>query len=387
MAQPDPFLPPALFSRWLKLRLQILDAIARGAAVSLAAWIGSLLCIYYYFHLVTPISLFANLAVVPIAYFVLALSLLSLIAAPVSAVLSTIFNNANWLLSRAVLALVHLFAAIPNGHFYLPEPGAAYTPVSITILDEGTGAAAHIRANGYDWLIDSGGARSYERTLKAYLHSHGVNRLEGLILTHGDSQHLGGAGGVIGDFAPREIYDNPLGVRSTLQREIAERFNPRFLVRDGALALGRDVEAQVLYPPPHARISSADDAPIVVKMTIDNSTTVLFESDAGEESEHALVNSGDDLRSDILIKGQHHTGGSGTPEFLEAVQPRIIIATSRESPVAENITDEWANEVGRRGIKLFRQDKTGAVEITFQSNGEYQARSYLSGEIFRSSNR
>jgi len=51
-----------------------------GASVSLAAWIGSLALIYWYFHLITPVSLLANLVVVPIAYFVLALAMLSLIA-------------------------------------------------------------------------------------------------------------------------------------------------------------------------------------------------------------------------------------------------------------------------------------------------------------------
>ena len=76
----------------------------------------------------------------------------------------------------------------------------------------------------------------------------------------------------------------------------------------------------------------------------------------------------------------------GTIEFIEAVQPRLIVATSRESPIAEKLSDEWAGEMAARGIKLFRQDQTGAVEIEFR-DGEWQARSYLTGETFRSSNR
>ncbi|MBV9008109.1 MAG: ComEC/Rec2 family competence protein [Verrucomicrobia bacterium] len=387
VAQPDPFLPPALFSPLLKVRIKILDALARGASVSLAAWLGSLLCIYWYFHLVTPVSLFANLAVVPIAYFILALSLLSLIAAPLSSALSIIFNNANWLLSRVVLALVHLFATIPYGHIYLPEPGASRAAVSMTILDEGTGGGAHIRAHGYDWLIDCGSARTYERTLKAYLHSRGLKRLEGLILTHGDSQHIGAAGSVIGDFSPREIYDNPLGVRSTLQREIAQRFAPQILTRGDALLLGRDIEASILYPPSNLRVSAADDAPLIIQVNVGDKTNVLFESDAGADAEAALVASGADLQSDILVKGQHHHGSSGTPAFLDAVRPKLIIATSRESPVAEQITDEWKRTVAQRGIKLFAQDETGAVEITFSADGQWKARSYLTGETFRSSSR
>jgi beta-lactamase superfamily II metal-dependent hydrolase len=113
---------------------------------------------------------------------------------------------------------------------------------------------------------------------------------------------------------------------------------------------------------------------------------VLFESDAGVQAEVALLGSGDDLKSDILIKGQHHSGVSGTSEFLDAVNPSLIIATSRESPVAEQISEEWSSEIARRGIHLFRQDRTGAVEIQFRSEG-WTARSYLTGEAFRSNTR
>jgi competence protein ComEC len=384
--QPDPFLPRTLFGKLRNLEIATWNAIARGASVSLAAWIGSLPCIYWYFHLITPVSLFANLAVVPIAYFVLALALLSLITAPLSSALSIIFNNANWLLSRGVLALVHFFAALPGGHFYLSEIASPRAPVMITVLDEGTGAAAHVRVNGYDWLIDCGGDRTYEKTLKAYLHSRGVNRLEGLILTHGDAQHIGGAPAAIDDFSPREIYDNPLSVRSVLQRQLLGRFIPRHLIWGDSLAFGRNVNVKILYPPPDIRVASADDAPLIIQLTIDENTTVLFESDAGAAAEAALLESGEELKSDILIKGQHHEGSSGTLDFIAAVQPRIIISTSRESPIAEKLRDEWTSEIAARDIKLFRQDETGAVAIDIRPD-EWTARSYLTGEVFRSSKR
>src|SRR5438046_648580 len=219
---PDSFLPPALLSRAQRFCIKVGRNVARGASVSLAAWIGSLPLIYWYFYLITPVSLLANLVVVPIAYFVLALAMLSLIAAPISSALSIIFNNTNWLMSHAVLGLVHFFALLPSGHLYLPRFTESHTPIMITVLDEGTGGAAHIRANGYDWLIDCGGERNYERTLKSFLHSRGVNRLQGILLTHGDAHHIGAALETIANFAPREIYDNPLEVRSSAQRRFRD---------------------------------------------------------------------------------------------------------------------------------------------------------------------
>ncbi|PYL02694.1 MAG: hypothetical protein DME32_05805, partial [Verrucomicrobia bacterium] len=66
---PDPFLPRALLSRAQRFCIKVGRKLARGASVSFAAWIGSLPLIYWYFYLITPVSLVANLVVVPIAYF------------------------------------------------------------------------------------------------------------------------------------------------------------------------------------------------------------------------------------------------------------------------------------------------------------------------------
>jgi competence protein ComEC len=386
----DPFLPPPLLSRMQRIYAAMGRGLARGASVSLAAWIGSLALIYWYFYLITPISLLANLVVVPIAYFVLALAMLSLIAAPLSSGLSIVFNNANWLTSHAVLYLVNLFALLPGGHVYLPRFTERPAPIMITVLDEGTGGAAYVRANNHDWLIDCGGQRNYEHTLKSFLHSKGINRIEGILLTHGDAQHIGGAADTVADFAPHEIYDNPLDVRSAVQRRLSEalqlaRIKPRHLVRGDSLFFGSDVHADIFYPTPDLKITAADDAPLIVQLVIEN-VRVLFESDAGANAEAALLEAGNNLQSDILIKGQHHSGGSGTARFLEAVKPKVIIATSRPSPIAEQITEEWTKEIAQRGIKLFRQDQTGAVEIQFGNEG-WRTRAYLTGETFRSSSR
>src|SRR5438132_4103131 len=79
---PDSFLPRVLLHGPRRLLHVCFEWVGRGASVSLAAWIGSLPLILWYFYLVTPVSLFANLLVVPIAFFILAMALLLLLFAP-----------------------------------------------------------------------------------------------------------------------------------------------------------------------------------------------------------------------------------------------------------------------------------------------------------------
>src|SRR5213079_480233 len=110
---PDPFLPRSLL-RGPRLRMHAaFEWLCRGTGVSLAAWAGSLPLVLWYFYIVTPISLVANLIVVPIAFFILAIALLSLLSTPLLPGLAVIFNNANWLLAQIVIGIVHLFAQIP----------------------------------------------------------------------------------------------------------------------------------------------------------------------------------------------------------------------------------------------------------------------------------
>src|SRR6266446_2447499 len=118
---PDPFLPRRLVSGLRRMIGVGYEWICRGGSVSLAAWLGSLPLIFWYFHLITPSSLFANLVVVPIAFFILAIALLSLVVAPIASGLSLIFNNANWTLATAVIAFIQWFAQVPGSHYYVAE--------------------------------------------------------------------------------------------------------------------------------------------------------------------------------------------------------------------------------------------------------------------------
>jgi ComEC/Rec2-related protein len=387
---PDPFLPRSLLRgprRWIH---SALEWVCGGASVSLAAWIGSLPFILWYFHIVTPISLFANLLVVPIAFFILAIALLSLVATPLLTWLAIVFNNANWFLAQLVLGIVQLFAQVPGGHFYVAAPHwSENLTAKITVLDLGAGGAAYLRTEGANWLFDCGSERSYQRVVREYLHWAGVNRLDGLVLTHGDSLHVGGAAELLHDYPRVRLIDNPTPDRSSVHRQLQRLFQERGFKPDDLAAgdtfrLSRDVIAGVLFPPRTFSARRADDQTYVIQVSIAPSTSVLFMSDSGVETERALLAHNLNLHSDIVVKGQHHSGNSCSGSFLDVVRPRLIIATSRDFPPNERVGDNWAEDLRTRGIKLFRQDETGAVTVRFRSDG-WEAQSYLTGETFRSS--
>ena len=388
----DPFLPRALFTKGRRALDKGLTWLARAASVSFAAWVGSLPLMFWYYHLVTLISLLANLVVVPIAFFVLAGAMLSLVTSPFSQSLSIIFNNANWALTKLILGAVNLFAQMPAGHFYSEhwhQPSGAI--LEINALDLRSGAALHLRDAHSDWLIDAGPARDCDRVLLPYLRTRGVNRLDGFVVTHVDPAHLGGAGSIVGDFRPRQLIDTAAADRSSLHRKFLEflatkRRIPRFCQAGDEVKFSPDVTAKILFPPANFRATRADDQAFVIQLMVSGRARVLLMSDSGETTEQFLLQNYPDLRCEILIKGQHHSGVSGTAAFLERVRPSAIVATSRDFPESERLKPEWMEDIRARGIKLFRQDETGAVQIRLYREG-WEVTAYVTGETFRSSSR
>jgi len=387
---PDPFVPRSLLrgpQRWLHAGFKWL---CRGTGVSLAAWLGSLPLVLWYFYIVTPVSLVANLIVVPIAFFILAIALLSLLSTPLLPALAIIFNNANWLLVRLVMGIVQFLAQIPGGHFYVEHPHWPEKLLAkITVLDVQAGAAVHLQSGHANWLFDCGSDRTYPRVLREYLHWAGVNRLSGVLLTHGDANHLGGTTQLLEDFPEIHFVDNPTPdhsvVHKRLQRLLQEHgIKPDNLTAGDSFRLSHSVTAHVLFPPRNFSSPMADDQAYVVRVLVAPATSILFMSDSGAKTEEQLLTQSLDLRSDIVIKGQNHSGASCSDPFLDAVQPRLIIATSSDFPRYERVSDTWIENLQKRGIRLFRQDETGAVILRFRQNG-WEAQSYVTGETFRSS--
>ncbi len=290
-----------------------------------------------------------------------------------------------------MIAFVHWAAQLPASHYYVAAPTWRNGVFAkITVLDVGAGGAVHIRSEGENWLLDCGSVRDYDRVLRSYLHGAGVNRLDGLLLSHGDSLHIGGAESLLHDLVPAVLVDSGTIDRSAVHRRLRENFSNRRmkvlnLSAGDEFKIAPNLIGKVLFPPPKFSATTADDQALVVQLSV-STTKILFMSDSGYPTEKALLGSNSDLHSDILVKGQHHSGKSGLDSFLKAVQPRLIVATSRDFPQQERVSDEWAEHVGASGIKLFRQDETGAVELEFSRDG-WQAKAYVTGEIFRSANR
>lgn len=382
--EPDPFIPVPLWTKWQKKRHELAGHTAGLLAVSLAAWIGSLPLTVFYFHMVSLSALAANLLVVPLSFLIMATAVLSLASGLASAALAAVFNNANLAFIKFLLHIIQAAASLPGS--FVPVAGWQAPPAAITVFDCGSGGAIALQNGGRLWLIDCGSRWDFENVVTPWMRSTGHWSPDTLMLTHGDADHIGGVGTLLDTNSLPRMIDSTLTDRSPVRRRLhAAAATANFPISKAQTGdrfeIGPSMTLQILHPPPDLVAATADDKSLVA--LVDSSPTrVLILSDAGPTTfEWLLQNQRSAIAADILILGRHHSGAPPEASFLRAVNPSLIIATAAGFPSNEPIDEEWASMVESLGIRLFRQDRTGAAMIGLEKEG-FVAKGFLNGETF-----
>jgi competence protein ComEC len=420
----DPLIPDPLVSEWRKWAERKWTECKQLACGSLAAGIGLLPMMAEYFHLFAPVSLVANLLVVPLVSVIMAVGMASLVAHPVWPWLAEMFNNANFLLLHLMLRSVAWLNEVPFGHFFVQAPpvwlSVAYyvglvalllwparrllvagigvavvagllavhflrePAVEITVLDVPEGMALFVNTPGErdDWLFDGGGGNSGERTVLPFLRAQGVDRLAGMLVTVKDAAHVRGLDQLLPTLPPRTTVVADSAARSSAywrwRTELNRRTIPVRSVRAGDAWQIKGLQVTVLHPAPAATAQRSDDNSLVLALEY-GPTRVLLLSDAGATVERRLVASGADLRCAVLVKGGHGTELSATTELLAAARPAVVVQTVNEWPSRRHPDAALRQRVEAQEARLLRTDETGAVTLRLTGKG-YTLRTCLPAE-------
>ncbi len=358
---PDRFLPRSLWTPWQRAREFCWRRVSELAGVSIAASAGSLPFSAGYFNVVTPSGFVANLLLVPFAIGILAEAIFSMLASLAGSV-ALLFNNVNWLLAHGMLGIVHFFALLPGGYFFVSTaPGLP--ECRITVLDLNPGQAIVIQSMGSVWLVDCGNSSSYLHTVRPFLQSRGVNRLDGLVITRGAAASIGAAEEVIDDFAPREIVESSAPDRSIARRELENSGHRMTAVKSGdQWRFSPAVTCAVLFPPAGFEAGAASDKSLVLRVE-DGKTRVLLMSDSAFTGEHWLLDQPGALRASVVVFAGQSADLVGTDEFIGAVHPFAAIrgAPAYAAPVGEDRL--WAGKLRGQGVIPFLQSNTGAATV------------------------
>jgi len=388
--------------------------IRAGLLVSLAACLGSAPLVARYFNIVSPISLVANLFVIPWMFVILAASLVFIAFGLIWHPLGLIFGEASrfgfWVLVKAV----SLFAKIPYAYWRVPSPPWAAiagwylffylllnrrrfrmrtslfviaallacniaiwnracaksdNSLRITFLDVGKGDSAFVEfPGGPTMLIDGGDVAPYDFgriVVGRFLASRGINSVDIVVATHPHADHLGGLLAVLDNFTVRYVIDTGDSDAGPLYRQyqglLARGVMRRITVQQGDSIRGLgDVRVDVLNPP-RTRFAAPNDNSMVLKLCY-RGVCVLMGGDIKEEAARSLAAKYGAALSSEILKVPHHGGslGEATQAFIQCVKPRVAVISTRNRIVSDSLLSSLA----AAHVVVYRTDKNGAVAVT-----------------------
>lgn len=379
---PDPFIPRSLALRHRRPWESPAQHLAGLMSVSLAAWIGALPLTLWYFGQLSLVSIPANCVLIPVSFLVMAgatsslgLTILHLPGLPLA------INRLTGWCAALLQGLASFFAHLPGATVELTPLEIAFSGLpqaqpSLIVFDLRQSCAAQAivlpaAADAPDlpvWLIDPGDYRSYATHVRPWIRAQGIHELEGLVLTHGDSQHVDAARFCLRDFAIRRLVFSPHGGRSSTWRQLHQQpLTPnqiRMELATGShLNLAPELNLRVLFPPPGFPDQALADDECLVLLLEWHGWRILSLADSGFTTEKWLLEHQPDLRCDVLIRSPHCRDASTLPEFLNAVCPKCVISTNYSFPPSERIPDSLRAELAARDIRLFDLAGTGAVTL------------------------
>jgi competence protein ComEC len=378
----DPFIPASLLSARRLLLDKATGVLAASIAISLSSWLGSAGLLAWHFQSISLVAIVANVFMVPFAGVIITIASFSLAASGIKLIwLAILGNKVNVGIAMALTGLAQFFASWPAATVNTGAIGEKSPDPEVLRLDlmgdRGDGAALlTVPRRGVTplhWLIDSGGLRTYQGQVLPLLRSRGINRLDALILTHGDAGHIGAAPQVISLFRPPLLFETVLENRSPAYSAITTAATNQGLrllgiERGQRLAIGDGTVITVLAPHPTEAGRLADDRALVLKIS-HAGQTILLSSDSGFDTANALLRSGADLRADVWVRGQHSEGTPVPDPFVNAVNPRVVLSSHAEFPKSEQIHDSLRKALSDRGIPLFEIGPSGTVSLELGETG------------------
>ena len=271
--------------------------------------------------------------------------------------------------SAGAIWIMPLFAVTP------PKP--SWGEAWIDVLDVGNGLAIVVRTASHALAYDAGPAwhgdgDTGSRIVVPYLRGEGVARLDGLVVSHADDDHAGGAISLAASREPPWLL-SPLPASHPLQ----SMFDTSIRCEAGRRWRWDGVEFAVLHPAaeayapePGRKARKENDRSCVLRVATIGASALLT-GDAEARSEYEMLRrDAAALRSSVLVVPHHGSRTSSTPEFLDAVAPAVAVFSVG---YLNRFHHPHAAIVGRylqSGAAVRRTDREGALRVVLPAQPE-----------------
>lgn len=279
-----------------------------------------------------------------------------------------------WKYIVPILSFALLHYLIPN---LLPRQDVFY-------LDVGQGDATLIRMDHKTILIDTGGIMGIgtieeSRTkqlvsnkLIPFFRSLGISKIDYLIITHGDYDHIGGAIHFVHDFKIEKVIFN-CGAFDELEQELIEFLNKKKIPYYSCIK-ELNISDNKLYFLNHKDYGNENDNSSVIYTEINN-YKFLFMGDARAEVEQDLIEKYNLTDIDVLKVGHHGSKTSSSKSFINEIKPKYSVISAGKNNLYGHPNDSVLNNL--IDSQIYRTDQDGSIMFKIKNN-KLEIETYLS---------
>jgi len=264
-----------------------------------------------------------------------------------------------------------------------PADGIAIAPngtLEVHFINVGQSVSTLIVSpEGETMLIDTGHYRDDGEHVLQYLRSKEVERIDYMVSTHGDADHIGGNAAVIEYYETKAdgigaIYDPGIAASTQTYKAYLDAVDEHnvtlYQTRAGDSIPFEGVDVRVLGPPePYLDNRDHNENSIVLQLTY-GQTSFLMTGDAEEDAEEALVSEyGQSLNATVLKAGHHGSSSSTSGALLDVVRPRAVIISSAYDSQYGHPTEAVLNRLAEREIPAYWTATDGNIVLVSDGQG------------------
>lgn len=228
--------------------------------------------------------------------------------------------------------------------------------------------------NGETMLVDTGHYNDDGEHVLAYLQRHDISRIDHLVTSHSDADHIGGNAAIIEYYETEAdgigaVYDPGIASSTQTYAEYLDAVEAHdvtlYETREGDTIDFGDVDVNVLGPPdPYLENEDRNENSIVLKLS-HGETSVLLSGDAEDDQEAYLVDEyGSELESTILKAGHHGSASSSSGAFLDAVDPQAVVISSAYDSQYGHPHEEVLERLAERSHPAYWTATHGNIVLT-----------------------
>lgn len=236
--------------------------------------------------------------------------------------------------------------------------------MEVHFIDVGQGDCTLVKCGDKAMLIDAGDD-SQGTAIQNYLQKQGVKKLDYLILTHPDADHIGGAPVIITKFEISKVFISNFEKDNNTYRKLIQALDEKRLsYSTPKVGDSYTLEsAQFTILAPNGTYQSPNNASIALLLK-NGSNSFLFSGDAEEEAEADILKNGISLSADVYQVGHHGSKTSSSQAFIEAIKPTWAVISCAEGNSYGHPHAQTLNTLRSMGIKVFRTDEQGSIVAT-----------------------